>query len=235
MRLTAQLAPKQTGEPVRWSYASAPDGVEVLLYDMNDCDEAQLLAMLPPARSKHLQTQAEEKFRSSHRRREWLAVRAALYSVCPQADIAYLSTGRPFLTGISANERMRHVSLSHSGEYVALARAAFPVGIDIECRRPKVLRLAGKFLSPDEMCLLEAWEALGYPDAERLCLALWTAKEAAYKFFDKAGSTIADIRVSDLGTAVDGRAEGRCFLPDCGEARLQFHTFPDFTLSLCFS
>ena len=68
-----------------------------------------------------------------------------------------------------------------------------------------------------------------------MCLALWTAKEAAYKYFDRVGSTIADIRITDLGKSVEGRATGNCSLFDCGEVRLQIHAFPDFTLSLCFS
>lgn len=235
MTLTGSPTPKQTGVPVQWTYASAPDGVEVLLYDMNHCEEMQMLSAMPPERAGLLHALAEERYRAEHRRREWLAVRAALYEICPEAEIGYLPTGRPFLAGLSANEKMRHFSLSHSGEYVALARAVFPVGIDLECRRPKVLRLAEKFLSPEELRLLEAWDSLGYPDAERMCLALWTAKEAAYKYFDRVGSTIADIRITGLGKSVEGRATGNCSLFDCGEARLQIHAFPDFTLSLCFS
>ena len=78
MTLTGNPTPKQTGVPVQWTYASAPDGVEVLLYDMNHCEEMQMLSAMPPERAGLLHALAEERYRAASPPRVAGSARSAL-------------------------------------------------------------------------------------------------------------------------------------------------------------
>jgi 4'-phosphopantetheinyl transferase len=72
-------------------------------------------------------------------------------------------------------------TLSHSGEHLAAAVAAQPIGLDLELpRRPRdVMALARHLFAPDEIArLLEAEEGQG---RERLFYEFWALKEARGK------------------------------------------------------
>jgi 4'-phosphopantetheinyl transferase len=78
------------------------------------------------------------------------------------------------------DESAVHASLSHSGDWLAVAIAVFPVGIDLE--RPgkprDLLALADRMFSPDERA-----ELRGLPDNERAAafFLYWTIKESLGK------------------------------------------------------
>jgi 4'-phosphopantetheinyl transferase len=87
-------------------------------------------------------------------------------------EIERTENGKPFAKGIPL-----HFSISHSGDLLCCALSRFPIGIDIELRRE---------IRPDL--------------ARRLCaegenstdlLALWTAKEAYFKWL---GTGIKDLK-----------------------------------------
>lgn len=84
--------------------------------------------------------------------------------------------GKPFII----NEPGCEFSISHSGEWLAIAMSAVPVGIDIETRTPgvEVTKLAARFFSPADAALLNAC-----PPQERNAhfAKQWVAKEAALK------------------------------------------------------
>ena len=72
-------------------------------------------------------------------------------------------------------------TLSHSGEHLAAAVAAQPIGLDLELpRRPRdVMALAHYLFAPDEVArLLETGEG---PDRDRLFYVFWALKEARGK------------------------------------------------------
>lgn len=73
-----------------------------------------------------------------------------------------------------------HIGYSHSAEQAACVWAEVPVGVDLEAwppRRPRdVAGLADALCTAPE----RAWLA-AQPHPQRALLALWTAKEAAYK------------------------------------------------------
>jgi 4'-phosphopantetheinyl transferase len=73
-----------------------------------------------------------------------------------------------------------HVSLSHSGEMVAVAVASFPLGIDLESasRVRDWLGLAGEVFAPEECHQLRLLPAA---DRQALFLRHWTLKEASGK------------------------------------------------------
>lgn len=78
-----------------------------------------------------------------------------------------------------------HLSLSHSGAYLACAAAPHPVGIDLEVKdvghpgRRDVLALAAMACSPGEVARLQALDE--GPARYRQFLQVWSLKEAYFK------------------------------------------------------
>lgn len=77
-----------------------------------------------------------------------------------------------------------HLSLSHSGAWLACAAAPHPVGIDLEVKdlhasRRDVLALAGMACTPGELAQLQALD--DGPARQRHFLQIWSLKEAYFK------------------------------------------------------
>lgn len=136
-------------------------------------------ATLPAAE----QTRADAIARSL-RRRQFVAGRMLLRTM-----LAQVLGGRPEDWAVDAeagapprlpSHPHLHLSVSHSGEWVAAAIADRPVGIDLEglgARRDPE-RFARWVCSPDE---LAAWRGLAGTDADDALIAHWTRKEAWLK------------------------------------------------------
>lgn len=118
----------------------------------------------------------EEYAETQHpqKKREWLAGRVAIRSVVEQAGLVFAGLykdehGKPFL-----NQYATPISMTHSADYVAAVwHPRDSVGIDLERRHEKLIRVAPKFLS------LEERHSVG-DDLTLLC-TYWCAKEALYK------------------------------------------------------
>ena len=89
-------------------------------------------------------------------------------------DLYYDSNGKPHLTD------GQHISITHSFEFTAIIIADFPVGIDIEKIRPKVDRIAVKFIK---------YESLPENDEARYerLTQIWCIKESVYKLLSTPG------------------------------------------------
>lgn len=129
----------------------------------------ELLRLLPD----ELRQRAKQKlqtFKSDSRAKEWLAVRVMLYCLLGEKKIIkHTRSGRPQITDGSFQ-----ISISHSGNYAAiLLHPCRRTGIDIEVRSNRVLRVAHRFVSPQE-----------YVDETQKTLHLllhWSAKETMFK------------------------------------------------------
>ena len=114
-------------------------------------------------------------YKSAIRRREFLAVRCALKSLlgdgCP--EIIYTDNGKPHLKDNT------YISISHSGDFIALITAQSNVGIDIEKMRFSIHKISGKFVSEKERESL-----LNDRLTEKLHL-IWGAKEVLFKLYGK--------------------------------------------------
>lgn len=99
-------------------------------------------------------------------------------------DLYYDPNGKPHLLG------GRHISISHSHQFSAIAIGDKPLGIDIEKERSKVHSIASRFLHRSELT----------PNAtDRMRTTQWCIKEAAYKALGKKGiSFLHDIRTTHL-------------------------------------
>ena len=103
----------------------------------------------------------------------WLQVHARRIALHRHDD------GRPCLS-VDGDPSGLSLSLSHSGDWLAIALATVPVGIDVELpRRPRDLQALARFtFSPEEVAGLDGLDDAGY------CAAfhrLWTLKEARGK------------------------------------------------------
>ncbi len=75
--------------------------------------------------------------------------------------------------------RVCEISLSHSGELLAVAVSSLPVGIDIEgIIEPRAARFAERVLTPAE---LSHYESLQRGEREIYLTECWTKKEARFK------------------------------------------------------
>ena len=72
-----------------------------------------------------------------------------------------------------------HISISHSGHYVACAVADEPVGIDIELLKPIEPKVAERFFTSDEV------DYIINGDYERCFYEVWTKKESRIKWEGK--------------------------------------------------
>jgi 4'-phosphopantetheinyl transferase len=119
------------------------------------------------------------------KRLEWLAGRALIKSLVEQCGLDFYGLekdeyGKPFL-----KKHTHPISLSHSYPYVAAQiDQTTEVGIDLEQPKPKLLNIAPRVLSSQEL------EDAG-TDITKHCV-YWCAKEALYKSYGKRGLHFAN-------------------------------------------
>lgn len=124
---------------------------------------------------------------SRKRRQEWLTCRVLLSNVLGKEFILeYQSNGKPYLLYPKKN-----ISISHSKEYVAIALAEIPVGIDIEKIDTRILKLKEKILNSREVNRFVAAD-------ERVLHIIWGIKESVYKQQDEEINYLEDIEVKKI-------------------------------------
>ena len=114
---------------------------------------------------------------SIHRRLEYLSVRAAALTLgIKPNEITYLESGKPILS-----DPKKHISISHTKGYAAVAISQIDLmGIDIEYKSERVLKIRNRFLHQEE----DQWIKEQSPNKiiENQYLQLyWCAKEALFK------------------------------------------------------
>lgn len=185
--------------------------------------EEELTAPLP--HGEELLAEARRRFKAAGRRLEWLAVRRLMHQLGIASPIAYLPSGKPYL-----KDDERHISISHTRGYAAVAISGTnPIGLDIEQRTDKVLRVQHKFLSPEERLFIPSGEGNVEP-----LLVIWTAKEAMFKLVDREGIDFADhFHLAPFTVAPAGECTAReTFTPECRTFSLRYWMLPDFVMSL---
>lgn len=109
----------------------------------------------------------------------------------PDTPIDHHADGKPYLP----EQPERHLSIAHNtgpaGCWAAASIASQPVGIDVERERDQVLRIAPRFLHPDEV------EALAGDQAGMT--VVWAAKECMFKAFGPELDFREDLRVNWRG------------------------------------
>jgi len=159
------------------------------------------------------------------KRLEWLAGRAIIKSLVEQCGMDFYGLekdefGKPFL-----KKHVHPISLSHSFPYVAAQiDAVVEVGIDLEQPKSKLLTIAHRVLSAQEL------EDAG-TDITKHCV-YWCAKEALYKAYGKRGLHFAhQLNVKPFTLMRGGELQGTISVNGYSrELSLMYSIQPDYVL-----
>ena len=167
------------------------------------------------------QHQALTERKTVNGRQGYLAVRSALVSLgISLEDLSVNEIGAPQLP-------KGFCSLSHSENYAAALYAPASVGVDLEAYRPKISRIASKFVHPNEQAFLAQLEEV------KALTRLWTAKEAIYKALKIPGLSLRqqiELMPFDLN---DTSGSAKVYLTEQAcTVQLQFSTFDQHELTI---
>lgn len=141
-----------------------------------------------------------ENFKNHRRKLEWLSVRILLKRMLGKdSKIVYGPERKPYL-----HNNLYNISISHSKKFTAiLIGKKRRVGLDLEFMTSKILRIADKFLRPEELENIEK-------DQELYHLYLhWCAKEALYKICDKVDiNFVTNLSIEPFKPKVKGLISG---------------------------
>ena len=128
--------------------------------------------------------------KTERRRQEWLAWRVMAKRFTGCSETGYGASGQPVVT------EGGYISVSHSGDMVALYYNEIPCGIDMEDLSRDFTLAAARVVSQAECGL-----AKGMAENEFAALA-WCAKEAAFKYAGRKGvDFMRDLRIVSVDTA----------------------------------
>jgi len=122
-----------------------------------------------------------ENMRSESHKKGFLSIRKLLEQVgYTDFDLFYDQNGKPNL------KDGKHISITHSGEFSAIAISDQNTGIDIELRREKIIRIANKFTETE----LRFLDLSNTEQAIRWLTIIWGTKESIYKFYSINGLSL---------------------------------------------
>ena len=124
--------------------------------------------------------------KSEMHQRGFLSVRKLLQQAgYTDLDLYYDESGKPHLK----DKDDKHISITHSHEFSAIIVSDQTVGIDIELRREKIIRIADKFVNEKELSRLKFSNE---DDYIRKLTVKWGAKEAIFKIRNQKGISFKD-------------------------------------------
>lgn len=129
----------------------------------------------------HFPTAAADSIKNLEKRKQWYLSRFVLTQVYPEA-IQFYAQQKPVLMNGP------RISISHSGEDVAIMISEYEGGIDIQWPDEKLLKISPKYANESDLLVLNS---LSYLEAHTL---LWSIKEAVFKHYG-AGITFKNIRL----------------------------------------
>ena len=151
-----------------------------------------------------------------------------LYPDFPYHLIEIADTRKPFLP----NEEY-HFSISHCGDYAAvIVSKDNRVGIDIELVTAKVERVKHKFLSEDELSMVNGQWSMVNPEIQLLTL-LWCCKEVVFKWYGDGGVDFKDnIHLKPFHLNIDeGMIKGEFVKDDKIPLQIQYKLFNGLCLA----
>ena len=129
-----------------------------------------------------------KELKNEKRKKEFLSSRIALKNIFnKELKLKHQKSGRPFI------KEAKHLSITHSSNFLALAFGEENIGIDIEKPQNRMVKLMPKILSG-----IEFMEFKKEPTIDLAC-KLWGAKEAILKYVgDKNLNYKQDIIVENI-------------------------------------
>jgi len=143
-------------------------GVRIALWQLNDSlEELKNSCLLKKSDQEHFDCITSEK-----RKKEFLASRILIKKlVADNSEIIYNNLGKPFI-----KNSKKHISISHSANFVAVIVSDKRVGIDIEQSTRNIDRVATRFLHSRELEFIESMK-----NKQLAKILYWAAKEAIFK------------------------------------------------------
>ncbi|MCB0424478.1 MAG: 4'-phosphopantetheinyl transferase superfamily protein [Mangrovimonas sp.] len=133
--------------------------------------------LMKPIQLREVCTARVQGMKSELHRRGFLSVRHLLAEFgYTDFDLYYDENGKPHL------KDGKHISITHSFEFSAVAVSEGIIGIDIEKQREKIAVIAHKFVEYEFEYLKEE-----DPEYVRKLTVIWCAKESLYKLFATPG------------------------------------------------
>lgn len=134
-------------------------------------------------------------------------------------DLYYDELGKPHL------KDDKYISITHSFEFTAIIVSEEQVGIDIEKKRDKILKIAEKFTPIEEYRTLANVAAL-----VRKLTIVWGAKESIYKIYPEPGlSFLQHINIADFDLDEDKTTGEVFFNGTTSHFDLNFLEFEGYT------
>ena len=125
-----------------------------------------------------------EGMKSETHQRAFLSVRKLLQETGHNdVQLHYDEFGKPHL------DNENHISITHSFDFSAIILSDKNVGIDIEQRREKIIRIADKFVDDSEFAFLDKENLEEY--VSKLTV-IWGIKEAVFKIRNEKGISFKD-------------------------------------------
>jgi len=161
------------------------------------------------------------------KRIEFLAVRALAMALhIDPLSITYQPSGKPYLIGNNT-----HISISHTKGYAAIMLSdSENIGIDIERRSDRVLKVRHKFIHPEEDLNIS-----GQQDNEIISLLLhWSAKESLFKAIpDEGVDFIKELRIYDFYMPTEAGSFKAKALRSGKDFQINYRVEEDFVLTTC--
>lgn len=159
--------------------------------------------------SMYLYDQEKEEIKDlSYRKlQEWYASRYLLHLISGNEDRGACvkdNHGKPFIEGSP-----HHISLSHSGDWIAVAASLPRIGVDVQHLVMKITRIAHKFASSEELEYVEEGDyILGLH-------MIWGAKESMYKAYGKRNLDFKiNMKVEPFKPGLDITTRGQLIIDD---------------------
>jgi len=192
---------------------NARDGVIIYVWEITETTQ-ELLELNGLGNRPNI-----DKLRNVNHIKQTLAKNIILHKLELLPHLYKTTTGKPFL-----NNGL-YISISHSGKWVVISVAKYPIGIDVERPRKKLLKVAGKFLNAKDFGALKIKEA-------KDLLWYWTGKESAYKLMDISGLSLKkDILFTHLDKE---KLQGEAFIQEKHKIDFFFNKLADDSL-ICLS
>lgn len=170
-----------------------------------------------------LYEEAERKFLSLQRRKEWLSVRILLRDMLGEHKaVCYHPSGRPYLADNSF-----HIGISHTKGFVTVMLGNRPVSVDIEQYGQRVHRVADRFVRADEVIA-------DYRAEDTWSLLLhWSAKETLFKYLDASEVDFKEhFRIFPFALQEQGTFQAQEYRTQCCRTFLiHYLLHPDFVLT----
>ena len=133
-----------------------------------------------------------KELKNEKRKKEFLSSRIALKNIFnKELELKHHKSGKPLI------KEAKHLSISHSSDFLAVAFGDENIGIDIEKPQNRMVKLMPKILSE-----IEFLEFKKEPSIDLAC-KLWGAKEAILKYVgDKNLNYKEDIKVENIELGV---------------------------------